>query len=391
MTKVQNKEQKKEQNKEQNIEQNIEQKTVQNRKGNTTAYLAKQILEWHKDHRRELPWRKDQDPYHVWVSEIMLQQTRIEAVIPYYERFLKELPEISDLAQCPDEKLMKLWEGLGYYSRVRNLKKAAKQIMDEYGGKFPEEPKDILGLAGIGAYTAGAVGSICFGNQTPAVDGNVLRIWMRYFAEDSCIDDARVKKEVTEKLALVYKKDTAKALTEGLMELGQTVCIPNGRAKCEDCPLQKKCRGCIEKNWDLFPVRAAKKARKVEKKIVYVLITDDQRIIVEKRGDTGLLAGMWQFPNVKLEKLDAEKQDQVFLKCGINLREIFAKIPYKHIFSHVEWDMESHYYKIDLDEEKLAKNSNYLAVSMAKLKEEYAIPSAFQPFLKNAEKLLGDE
>lgn len=165
MTKVQNKEQKKEQNKEQNIEQNIEQKTVQNRKGNTTAYLAKQILEWHKDHRRELPWRKDQDPYHVWVSEIMLQQTRIEAVIPYYERFLKELPEISDLAQCPDEKLMKLWEGLGYYSRVRNLKKVAKQIMDEYGGKFPEEPKDILGLAGIGAYTAGAVGSICFGNR----------------------------------------------------------------------------------------------------------------------------------------------------------------------------------------------------------------------------------
>ena len=205
------------------------------------ARLPAMLLPWYAENKRELPWRQDREPYHVWLSEIMLQQTRVEAVRGYYARFLTALPTVQALADCDDELLHKLWEGLGYYSRVRNLKKAAGVIMERHGGVFPQKYEDILALPGIGAYTAGAICSICFEKPTPAVDGNVLRVVSRVTESKAPITEPKVKKEITEKLRAVYPKNHCGDFTQALMELGATVCVPNGSPHCANCPLQNVC------------------------------------------------------------------------------------------------------------------------------------------------------
>ena len=221
------------------------------------------LLCWYERHKRPLPWRMEPTPYHVWISEIMLQQTRIEAVIPYYERFLKELPDVAALAAADDDRLMKLWEGLGYYSRARNLKKAALQIMEKHGGELPESAEELKRLSGIGDYTAGAISSICFGKPEPAVDGNVLRVIMRVLGKTDDIALSSTKKETADALREIYPEgDDAKGLTQAIMELGESVCIPNGEPKCGVCPLAALCRARAENSVDSIPVKSPKKPRK---------------------------------------------------------------------------------------------------------------------------------
>ena len=238
---------------------------------NLFSQLPTLLLPWYEANKRDLPWRQDREPYHVWLSEIMLQQTRVEAVRSYYIRFLAALPTVRALAEADPEQLNKLWEGLGYYSRVRNLQKAAKQIMDLHSGIFPSDHEEIRKLAGIGDYTAGAVGSICFGLPTPAVDGNVLRVCSRLTADSSPIDKPQTKKALTASLAEIYPEGRCGDFTQALMELGATVCVPNGAPKCEACPLSAICLAHRDSLETELPIKTAKKPRRQEQMTVFVL------------------------------------------------------------------------------------------------------------------------
>jgi len=367
--------------------------------GQPDKKAAEHLLSWYRESARELPWRRDTDPYHVWVSEIMLQQTRISAVMGYYERFMTELPDIPALAAVPEERLLKLWEGLGYYSRARNLKAAAEVMTAEYGGTFPKKAEEIRSLPGIGPYTAGAIGSICFGLPTPAVDGNVLRVLTRINADDSCIDEDAVKKRITGELAVLYedlrKKDRG-TLTQALMELGQVICIPKGDPACEDCPLAKVCKAYAEGTVTEYPVKKKKAERRKEEKTVLLLIGTsgpEYRFAVHKREEKGLLSGLWEFPNLPgkmdtgevTDRLEEERFGEVTPRM---------ELPHIHIFSHVEWHMQGIFLELSGSgkelPDKLGEIEGIRWISLTQLEEEFAIPSAFAPFRKMLFKLYSD-
>ena len=254
------------------------------------------LLLWYREHARVLPWRSDPTPYHVWISEIMLQQTRVAAVLDYYRRFLQAAPTVADLAELPQEQLMKLWQGLGYYSRARNLQKAALQIMQLHGGVFPNAYKDIRALAGVGDYTAGAISSIAFHQPVPAVDGNVLRVTARICGDDGDISTPAMKKKVTQALEEIIPLDAPGDFNQAMMELGATVCLPNGAPLCERCPAAAFCRAFQEGRTGELPVKAAKKARRLEARTVYLLFYENH-VALRRRPDKGLLAGLWEYPN----------------------------------------------------------------------------------------------
>lgn len=337
---------------------------------------SKQMLEalyiWYPDHARDLPWRRDKDPYHVWISEIMLQQTRVEAVKEYYKRFLETLPTIQDLARVEDEVLMKLWEGLGYYNRARNLKKAAIAVVEEFGGKFPETYDEILSLPGIGNYTAGAIGSTCFELETPAVDGNVLRVFSRVMAYKENIDKQSTKDAVCRELAKVYETGKCRLATQSLMEIGATVCVPNGAPHCAECPLANMCQSKEKEGWRVLPVRADKKARKVIEMSVFVLKCDN-KYALRKRPRKGLLAGLWEYPNVE-EKLDAQTAMEYVTALGVSPEQLVMQTEYTHIFSHVEWKMTAYYVNC------FAINRDFQWVTKEKILTDFALPSAFRSF-----------
>lgn len=335
--------------------------------------LAETLTVWYPSHARDLPWRKDKNPYHVWLSEIMLQQTRVEAVREYYKRFLEALPTIEDLAEVEEDRLLKLWEGLGYYNRARNLKKAAVTIVEEKNGKFPETYEGILSLAGIGEYTAGAIGSICFDLPTPAVDGNVLRVYARVMEDSSNIDKQSTKKMIRERLAAVYPKGKCGIFTQSLMELGATVCLPNGTPKCEECPVYGICLAGQHGTWQKYPVRDEKKGRRLEDKTVFVLQCGD-RIAVRKRTDKGLLSGMWEFPNVEGILVEQQAAD-VATQWQAAPEQMKMNYNYTHVFSHVEWRMTAYY----LACRRMCQQFQW--VTMEELEHEVAMPSAFRPFL----------
>ena len=260
------------------------------KKQGLVAALPERLLPWYREHARALPWRRDQAPYHVWLSEIMLQQTRVEAVLGYYSRFLETCPDIPTLAACPPEVLNKLWQGLGYYTRVRNLQKAAQCICRDYGGEFPRDIAAIRALPGIGPYTAGAIASICFEQPEPAVDGNVLRVMTRFLADATPLERPALRREITQALAAVYPAGQCGAFTQSLMELGALVCLPNGAPLCGQCPLQALCRASAAGNPCAYPVRAPKAARRIEERTVFVFSCDGRQAM-EKRPPEGLLAG----------------------------------------------------------------------------------------------------
>ena len=333
--------------------------------------LPSAVLAWYDENKRQLPWRQDRQPYHIWLSEIMLQQTRVEAVKGYYKRFLDALPTVEALAQADDDLLHKLWEGLGYYSRVINLKKAAQTVMQQYGGTFPTAYEAVLALPGIGEYTAGAVCSIAFDQPTPAVDGNVLRVVTRLTADASPIDSPQYKRQVRDALAAVYPT-RAGDFTQALMELGATLCGPNWKPKCEECPCKAFCKGHINGIAEQLPVKAPKKGRRIEEKTVFILSCDG-KFALQKRENKGLLAGLWQFPNVD-GKLDTAAAMAAVEQLGLTPVEIYKQVERKHIFTHIEWQMCGLY----LEVKEMAGAFEWLTAEQIEV--QAALPTAFRQF-----------
>ena len=328
------------------------------------------LVPWYRENRRELPWRENREPYRIWVSEIMLQQTRVEAVKGYYARFLDRLPDVEALAACDDDELHKLWEGLGYYSRVRNLKKAAGVIVSRHGGEFPRDHAAVRALPGIGDYTAGAICSIAFDLPTPAVDGNVLRVLARLRADGEPIDLPAVKKRVQGELAEIYPADCPGEFTQALMELGATVCVPNGEPKCGACPCREFCEG--RDRWQLFPAKLPKKAKKQEDRTVFLLHCGEKWAI-EKRPKKGLLAGLWQFPNVA-GHLDAVEAVAWAEEMGLHPRHVERSMDRHHIFTHIRWDLRGWF----LEVAEMAGGFTWLTLD--EIDDQAALPTAFRQF-----------
>ena len=343
---------------------------------NVLRQLPDALLPWYHENKRQLPWREDKDPYHIWVSEIMLQQTRVEAVKGYYARFLEALPTIADLANADDELLYKLWEGLGYYSRVRNLKKAAVQIMSEYNGQFPKTHGQILKLAGIGEYTAGAIASIAFDIPTPAVDGNVLRVVSRLLNDPQPIDTPVFKKYVQEALVKVYPA-SAGDFTQALMELGATICGPNRKPDCHNCPCNGFCQANKKGTAEALPVKLPKRTRRLEERTVFLLRCNG-RYALEKRPNRGLLAGMWQLPNVS-GRLDTQTVIAEVENKGLKTSEILVQVERKHIFTHIEWRM------LGVLVEVTEENDAFTWMDMEQIRNEAALPTAFRQFFEGIE------
>lgn len=355
---------------------------------------------WFRDNARILAWREEPTPYHVWLSEIMLQQTRVEAVKAYYERFLAALPDIKSLAAADDEQLLKLWEGLGYYSRVRNLKKAAVQVMQEYGGELPADYRALLRLSGIGEYTAGAIASIAFHIPVPAVDGNVLRVISRITGSYDDIAAASTKKTMTEQLLSVMPKERPGDFNQALMELGAMVCIPNGEPLCEQCPVYGTCAARKYGLTKELPVKSPKQARRVEERFVLVLRVRDAsgvfHYLIHKRSDKGLLAGLWEWPNIEGNESESVSA-WISELLPASAVEIVAKKAGKHIFSHVEWRMRGFLCECIMTEDgrlpgvsaldvhghaglPVVPDERYRFVTRRELEQYYALPSAFSTF-----------
>ncbi|MEG0320728.1 MAG: A/G-specific adenine glycosylase, partial [Oscillospiraceae bacterium] len=254
------------------------------------------LLTWFAQNQRTMPWRSDPTPYHVWVSEIMLQQTRVAAVLDYYRRFMEAAPTVAELDALSEEALMKLWQGLGYYNRARNLQKAAHQIMTDFGGIFPQSYEEIRTLSGVGDYTAGAISSIAFGLPTPAVDGNVLRVVARITGDDGDVTLPPMKQKVTEQLRQIMPVHAAGDFTQAIMELGATVCLPNGPPLCDSCPARDFCVALHTDAIGKLPVKTPKKPRKIEERTVYLLFSE-QAVALRQRPQKGLLARLWEYPN----------------------------------------------------------------------------------------------
>lgn len=347
--------------------------------------IAAPLLAWYDSGRRILPWREEPTPYHVWLSEIMLQQTRVEAVKPYYDRFLQALPDIESLAAADEEKLLKLWEGLGYYNRARNLKKAAQILVSEYGGRMPDDYEIILSLPGIGSYTAGAISSIAFGKAYPAVDGNVLRILARLRTDERDILQAGVKKSVEEELADVMPKDRPGDFNQALMELGAMVCIPNGAPKCDVCPWKELCRARAQGITGEFPKKAGKKPRSIEKKTILV-IQDAERVALRKRPEKGLLAGLYEFPFME-GNCEEERVLAYLRELGLLPLRIRALPPAKHVFTHKEWHMTGFLIRVDelADRGGRQEGEGLIFVDPKETRTNYPIPSAFAAYAEQVE------
>lgn len=349
--------------------------------------IAEPLVKWYGNRKRDLPWRTDVTAYKVWVSEIMLQQTRVEAVKPYYARFLNAFPTIADLADAKEDLLLKMWEGLGYYNRVRNMQKAAQQVMIDYDGQFPSTYEEIRSLTGIGNYTAGAIASFAFGIPKPAVDGNVLRVISRLTASYEDIMKASVRECVEEELEDLIPADAASDFNQGLIELGAIVCVPNGAPKCDECPLAHLCKA-HEKGIELkLPVKSKAKERRIEKKTVFIF-QDGDHVAIKKRPPKGLLAGLYELPNVE-GHLTEEEALCYSKQIGLSPLRIQKLGDGKHIFSHVEWQMTG--YRIRVDELEKSCTEKMLFIRPEEIQAEYPIPAAFETYTKYMEIRLGQE
>lgn len=335
--------------------------------------LPEALLPWYSQNKRDLPWRSDTDPYHILVSEVMLQQTRVEAVKGYYRRFINELPDVASLAKADDSALYKLWEGLGYYSRVRNLKRAAQAIVKDYAGLFPKNYKQILSLPGVGQYTAGALCSIAFNHPIPAVDGNVLRVVSRLLNDPTPIDFSALKKQVNQDLKRIYPKQ-AGDFTQALMELGATLCGPNKEADCDRCPCRNFCLGYQAGTQNSLPVKSPKKERRQENMTVFILSCDG-KFALERRPDEGLLAGLWQFPNVS-GKLAVADAIAFVEEIGLKPKEIIRQVEKKHIFTHIQWNMRGMYMEVGLED------NAYTWLDRKQIEDTAALPTAFRKFFE---------
>lgn len=340
--------------------------------------IVEPLQEWFAGHARVLPWREEPTAYRVWISEIMLQQTRVEAVKPYFERFVQALPDVGALAECPEDVYLKLWEGLGYYNRVRNLNAAAKQIVEGHGSVIPSDYGQLLELKGIGSYTAGAIASIAYNQPQPAVDGNVLRVIMRVSADDSDVGRPQVKRCVEERLRKLMQGQCGGCLVpsvfnQALMELGATVCVPNGAPHCEACPWQSFCGAKRQGRTGELPVKARAKGRRIEKRTVFI-IRDGDKVAICKRPARGLLAGLYELPNSE-GHLTREEALAYVRGLGCSPLRIQPLEDAKHVFSHVEWHMKG--FAVLVEEFEAAGKCPFLFVEAKDACRRYAIPSAF--------------
>lgn len=343
-------------------------------KNKDLAEMVPALLAWFDANARILPWRENSDPYRVWVSEIMLQQTRVETVKPYFDRFMRALPEVQSLAAAPLDQVLKLWEGLGYYSRARNLHRAAQVIVEQHGGVFPQTPEEIQALPGVGDYTAGAIGSICFGLKTPAVDGNVLRVMARLTGFTEPVQTQAAKKHFTCLLAEIYPENRADAVTQSLMELGAMVCVPNGAPRCGECPVRHLCEAYhIEKTTEI-PVKLPKKPRRKEQKTVFLLYCRG-KLALCRRAESGLLGGLWELPNTAEFLSPAQARDWLIVQ-GLRCISIKAGRTGKHIFTHIEWEMQS--FVCECAEE----SSAFFWADEQDLQQNLTLPTAFQILLQ---------
>lgn len=328
------------------------------------------LLLWYRENKRQLPFRENVSPYKTWISEIMLQQTRVEAVKGYFERFLSVLPSVRALAECDDEVLMKLWEGLGYYSRARNLKKAAKQIVEEYGGEFPSSVDQLKKLAGVGAYTAGAIASIAFGKRAPAVDGNVFRVLSRLMENGTPIDEPAYRTYLEEKLLSVYPEEgeACSDFTQALMELGALICKP-ASPECAVCPLQGVCRAAASGTQAEYPVKKQKPAKK-EQRLAVFLIQTPAGLCVRKRQE-GVLKGSYEFPSQVLG--GEETPEKILSEWGVSAFTVKSARKYVHIFTHIKWEMTAYLVQADC--------APFECYSLRAIEEKISLPTAFRQCL----------
>ncbi len=342
----------------------------------TVAYL----LDWYEQNARILPWREDPKPYYVWISEIMLQQTRVETVKTYFERFIKEFPTLRDLADAPEDKLLKMWEGLGYYNRAKNLQKTAQLVFEVFDGELPSDHNRLRALPGIGTYTARAISSIAFQNPVAAIDGNVLRVMKRAAGSYDNVMKEKVRRELEEELTRIIPKDRPGDFNQAVMELGALVCLPNGRPLCESCPLMHLCKAFHQGIQMKLPVKDEKKPRKIEERTIYIL-EYNKRFALHKRPEKGLLAGMWELPGAEgrgtirdvknwiRDQQDKDSSDKVIF----NIEDFGV---YRHVFTHIEWHMTGYYVT-------LAKPvGDFIYVDADEIEKKYAVPSAFAPFMQ---------
>ena len=352
--------------------------------------IVQPLLLWYHSQARILPWREDPTPYRVWISEIMLQQTRVEAVKPYFERFITALPSIKDLADVPLDSLLKLWEGLGYYTRARNLQKAAQQIVACFGGIMPNDYNDLLRLPGIGRYTAGAISSIAFGQAHAAVDGNVLRVITRILANHDDIMSTKVKLTIEQTLENILPTTQAGDFNQALMELGAMICLPKAAAKCPSCPLKQLCLAMAQNIVQELPVKKAKKDRRIEQRTI-LLFVESNRAALAKRPATGLLASLWELPS-----LNDHVSEGVVLQYARSLDftvNSISRLPAaKHVFSHIEWHMIGYLIKVNPARKVTEANAAYDIthvnllsklhwVAKSELHSAYAIPTAFKTYI----------
>ncbi|MFI3284021.1 MAG: A/G-specific adenine glycosylase [Erysipelotrichaceae bacterium] len=331
--------------------------------------ISEAIGLWYQGNKRALPWRKTSDPYCVWVSEIMLQQTRVDTVIPYYLRFIKQLPSVEALAQCEQEELYKLWEGLGYYRRVSNMKAAAQQVMDDFNGQFPTTYEDLLSLKGIGEYTAGAIASIAYGLKTPAVDGNVCRVYTRLYEYPNDIKQAKTLKQIKEDMSLFYEYASASDLTQGFMELGATICKVS-QPECESCPINAYCKAYQQETIHLYPYASKKKPSIVLHKTVYVLRYQNM-VALNMRGEQGVLKGLYELVNV--EGRQSQKEIVQWLKNrDLVYHHITLKKPMKHIFTHQTWMMKI----VEVECEEMSPSFNWYSIQ--EIQDHLPLPTAFK-------------
>ncbi len=344
--------------------------------------FSQKMLRWYDENRRILPWRETPSPYRTWISEVMLQQTRVEAGIAYFERFTEALPDVAALAAADEQSLLKLWEGLGYYSRARNLKKAAGILMEEYGGELPADYEALKKLPGLGEYSAGAIASIAFGIRVPAVDGNVLRVTARVLADDRNIEETPVKKAMRELVIESLPYERVGDYNQSLMELGALICLPNGRPLCESCPVAGLCLSREKALWETLPVRRKKPSRRVEEKTVLLLYREG-KILLRQRPPKGLLASLWEFPALPEKK----SREEVAALCGVSPEDCLPLGAAAHIFSHKEWHMEGFFLSPG---EGPPLPENYRWVPPEELLKEFPIPSAYAPYQKKLRELLSD-
>ncbi len=333
--------------------------------------ITKELLKWYQENKRDLPWRHTKNPYFIWISEIMLQQTRVEAVKVYYERFIKRLPTLRELASIEEDELLKLWEGLGYYSRVRNMQKTAKILVASGKENLPNTKKELLRLPGIGAYTAGAILSIAFDNPTPAIDGNVYRVLGRYYKIEDSITKPKTYTVYENVLNNIIPTQNAGDFTQSFMDLGSLICTPKS-PKCFSCPLKKDCQARSTNTQEQYPVKDKKKEQTVEERVVFLYVYKD-KIAIQKRENKGLLASMYEFPNT-LELLSAIDVENNLLEKKIDFSSVYEIGEAKHVFSHKIWYMKG--FLVELEEPL----ENFLWVTKEELQSKYSIPSAFSYF-----------